>query len=165
MLILGIDPGLERLGWGFISDAGSKLELVDAGCFQTSKQDTEPERLRQIYEFLRKTIKKRHPDIVSIEQLFFATNAKTALTVSQARGVILLAAQITKTPIATYTPLQVKQALTGYGKADKRQVQLMVKSILKLPTIPQPDDTADALAIAIAHQFSYRSTARLNHKE
>lgn len=165
MLILGIDPGIARLGWGFISETNGNPQLVDAGCFETDKRDREPKRLQQIFDFLIKILKKRRPDVLSLEQLFFATNVKTALSVGQARGVILLAAETANIQVAAYTPLQVKQALSGYGRADKQQIQLMVKSILKLPTVPRPDDTADALAIAITHLFSYRSAIKFSRKK
>lgn len=161
MLILGIDPGLARLGWGIISEEKSKLNLVDYGCFETSSESKEPDRLNAIHHFLTTLIKTHTPDVVSIEELFFAKNARTAMMVGQARGVVLLSATLSKLPIFSYTPLQVKQALSGYGRADKLQMQLMVKSILNLTKIPKPDDAADALSIAITHAFSYKLKARL----
>lgn len=156
MVILGIDPGIARLGWGLIINTQGKLKIIDYGCFETSATTPEPLRLAEIYEFLIKLIKFHKPDVLSIEELFFAANARTALTVGQARGVIILSATQSKLHVNSYTPLQVKQALTGYGRADKNQIQLMVKSILNLKVIPKPDDAADALAIAITHAFSYK---------
>lgn len=151
MLILGIDPGIARLGWGIISQDKGKLQLVDYGCFETSVKLPEPERLKAIYLFLTKLIKTHHPDVLSVEQLYFAANARTALTVGQARGVVVLTATLAKLPVYSYTPLQVKQALSGYGRADKHQMQIMVKSILGMKEISKSDDAADALAIAITH--------------
>jgi crossover junction endodeoxyribonuclease RuvC len=156
MLILGIDPGIARMGWGLLSENEGQLKLIDVGCFETKAGMAEPERLKNIYQFLIQLIQKHRPGVLSIEELFFASNAKTAFTVGQARGVVLLAATLAKLQINSYTPLQVKQSLTGYGRADKKQIQIMVKSILHLNTIPQPDDAADALAIAITHAFSYK---------
>ncbi|KKT73603.1 MAG: Crossover junction endodeoxyribonuclease RuvC [Microgenomates group bacterium GW2011_GWA2_44_7] len=156
MLVLGIDPGIDRLGWGFVSEENGVLRYIDAGCFTTSKKDREEKRLLEIKEFVSKTIHNQRPDALSIEKIFFAANAKTAISVGQARGVILLTAEMANIPTFAYTPLQVKQAVSGYGQADKHQIQLMVKSILKLPSIPKSDDTADALAIAITHLFSYK---------
>lgn len=154
MTILGIDPGIARLGWGIISDSNGKLLPIDFGCFETDKNESESQRLKKIDEFLVNLIASQKPDTLAIEELFFAQNSKTALTVGQARGVILLASAKSNLEIASYTPLEVKQALTGFGKAEKHQVQMMVQSILKLNKIPKPDDTADALAIAITHAFS-----------
>lgn len=156
MLILGIDPGIARLGWGLVTSEKGKLKMVDYGCFETPAKMPENDRLEEIYRFLGKLIQTHNPDTLSVEELFFAANAKTALTVGQARGVILLTATLQKLPVVSYTPLEVKQALTGYGRADKKQIQIMVKSILGLEKIPQPDDAADALAIAITHAFSYK---------
>lgn len=149
MKILGIDPGIARIGWGVISSNNSSQIPIEYGCFETDKDTLEEIRLAQIFDFITSIIDKHNPDIVSIEKLFFASNAKTALVVGQARGVILLAAGRRRISIASFTPLEVKMALTGYGRADKTQIQQMVKSILKLSQVPKPDDTADALAIAI----------------
>jgi crossover junction endodeoxyribonuclease RuvC len=149
MKILGIDPGIARVGWGIITSGNNKQIAIEYGCFTTDKDTKEETRLFNIFDFITSVIDKHAPDIVSVEKLFFASNAKTALTVGQARGVILLAAGRRKIPVVSFTPLEVKMALTGYGRADKTQIQRMVQSILSLSQIPTPDDTADALAIAI----------------
>lgn len=149
MKILGIDPGIARVGWGVILVEKNHTIPVAYDCFETDKNTAEEIRLAEVFDFVTMLLDKYKPDIVSIEKLFFAANAKTALVVGQARGVILLAAGRRRIPIASFTPLEVKMALTGYGKADKTQIQRMVQSILKLSEIPTPDDTADALAIAI----------------
>ena len=154
MKILGIDPGIGRCGWGVIENNGSKIKILNYGCIETSPKKEAPERLTEIYEQIIKIIKDYSPDCLSIEELFFNTNAKTAFVVGQARGVILLAASQKNLSISIYTPLQVKIALTGYGRADKNQIGQMVKILLSLKTIPKPDDSADALAIAITHAFS-----------
>lgn len=156
MIILGIDPGIAKVGWGIIKDEFGKQKVLDYGCFETSSKIDLDERLAKIYDFIVELIKKFTPEILAIEQLYFAANSKTALIVGQARGVILLAASKSNLPTASYTPLQVKQALTGYGRADKNQIQSMVGSILHLPKKVVQDDTADALAIAITHAFSYK---------
>ena len=154
MRILGIDPGIGRCGWGMLEVQSSKLKVIEYGCIETSPKKEAPERLTEIYAEVLRIIKKYEPEALSIEELFFNTNAKTAFVVGQARGVILLAASQKNMSIAIYTPLQVKIALTGYGRAEKNQVGQMVKILLSLKTIPKPDDAADALAIAITHAFS-----------
>ncbi len=154
MRILGIDPGIGRCGWGVIEEKKGKITAVDYGCFETSPKLSAEKRLQEIYGGVGKIIKKYSPDSMSIEELFFNTNAKTAFMVGQARGVILLAGSQNNLPIHVYTPLQVKMAVTGYGRAEKDQIGKMVKVILKLDQIPKLDDTADALAVAIAHSFS-----------
>lgn len=156
MRILGVDPGIARVGWGVIEVKSSKLRVEGYDCFETSSKEEEHERLRQIHSFLQETIQKYQPSVLAVERLFFNTNTTTAFTVGQARGVILLAAAEQGIPIMSYTPLEVKMAVTGYGRADKPQIGQMVKMILSLPSIPKPDDTADALAIAITHAFSYK---------
>lgn len=160
MRILGIDPGIAIVGFGFIDQKGSKLVPVQYGSIQT-KANTEPAvRLKQVYDALQQLIEKYKPDAIAVEKLFFNRNVTTALTVGQARGVILLAAEQQQLQIGEYTPLQVKQAIVGYGKAEKKQVQEMVRMFLGLAAIPKPDDVADALAIAICHAHS----ATLNEK-
>lgn len=154
MRILGIDPGIGMCGWAVLETGNSKLETRDFGCIETSSKKEVAERLSEIYEQISEIIKKYKPDALSIEELFFNTNSKTAFVVGQARGVILLAASQNNLDIAIYTPLQVKIAVTGYGRADKNQIGQMVKTILKLKEIPKPDDTADALAVALTHAFS-----------
>jgi crossover junction endodeoxyribonuclease RuvC len=156
MTIMGIDPGIGRVGWGIISENKFKQQLIEVGCLETDPKLTEEKRLKQVHAFIRELIQKYNPDVVAVESLFFATNAKTAISVGQARGVILLAIADENLPLFSYTPLQVKQSISGYGKADKNQVQQMVKSLLKLPQIPKPDDAADALAIALTHAFNYK---------
>jgi len=154
MRILGIDPGIGRCGWGVIDAQGSKLTVQGFGCIETSSKKQTPERLTEIYSEISSLIKTYKPDAMGIEELFFNTNAKTAFVVGQARGVILLAASQSKLDIAIYTPLQVKMSLTGYGRAEKSQIGKMVKTLLNLKEIPKPDDTTDALAVALAHAFS-----------
>ncbi len=156
MVILGIDPGIGRMGWGVITVHGSRFTVNSYGCIETSPKLKVEERLLQIYQELNKIIKEHKPEELAIEELFFNTNAKTAFVVGQARGVVLLAGAEKNLSVSIYTPLQVKMALTGYGRAEKKQVGQMVKVLLKLPSIPKPDDTADALAIALTHAFSYK---------
>lgn len=154
MIILGVDPGIGRCGWGVINFEKSKLEVLDYGCIETKPNSPVEERLFIINSEIEKIIRKNKPKALSIEELFFSTNAKTAFIVGQARGVVLLLAGKNKLPVAIYTPLQVKMALSGYGRADKNQIGQMVKTILKLEVIPKIDDTTDALAVAITHAFS-----------
>jgi len=150
--ILGIDPGTGILGFGVIDVArGGKLQLVDGGVIRTPVHEDDGVRLLTIYEELQDIIMQHKPDAMSVEKLFFARNVTTAMTVAQARGVVLLTAMQSQIPIHEYTPMQIKQAVTGYGKADKKQIQEMVKVLLGLQTIPKPDDAADALAAAITH--------------
>lgn len=149
MIILGIDPGTAIVGYGFINKTSRKLELIDYGCIFTEPQYSTAERLIKIEQQLTALIKKHNPQVISVEDLFFFKNIKTAVKVSQARGVILATAARMKIPINEYTPLQIKQAVTTYGRAEKKQVQRMVKLLLNLKEIPQPDDAADALAAAI----------------
>lgn len=151
MKILGIDPGTATTGFGLIEKDGQKLTKLDYGVISTPKTSPMPERLQMLYEDLTEIVKSHKPDSVAVEKLFFTNNITTAMSVSQARGVVLLVAQQQKLSIAEYTPLQVKMSVTGYGQAQKKQVQEMVKRILKLTVIPKPDDAADALAIAICH--------------
>jgi len=154
MRILGVDPGIARTGWGVIEVQSSKLKVQSYGCIETLAKLEPSERLRQIYAELTDIIKKYKPDVLAVEELFFNTNAKTAFVVGQARGVVLLAAAENNVSIAIYTPLQVKIAVTGYGRAEKNQVGQMVKVLLKLKEIPKPDDVADALAVALTHAFT-----------
>jgi len=156
MLTLGIDPGTASTGFGLITEKNDKLCFIECGVIKTSPKDTAQERLKQIFLEARSLFKKHKPGAVAVEKLFFGKNAKTAIKVGQARGIILLAAAQAGVEIAEYTPLEVKMALTGYGRADKKQIQQMVKTLLGLNFIPKPDDAADALAIAICHQHSYR---------
>lgn len=154
MRILGIDPGIGRTGWGMIATQSAKFTVLHFGCIETSKDLSPEKRLKQLYEELIAIFETEKPEEVAVEELFFNTNTKTAMIVGQARGVILLAAAQYHMPIAIYTPLQVKIAVTGYGRAEKKQVGQMVKTLLRLDSIPKPDDTADALAIALTHGFT-----------
>lgn len=167
MKILGIDPGIARMGWGTIEvessthsslrSSGREFKVQNYGCIETAPKLAVEQRLNQIHQSLIKIIEEYRPEAMAVEELFFNTNAKTAFVVGQARGVILLTGAQKKIPVFIYTPLQVKVALTGYGRAEKPQVGQMVKTILKLKEIPKPDDTADALAIALCHAFSHKS--------
>lgn len=155
MRLLGIDPGTGILGFGVIDDA-RKPVLVDAGVIRTPAHQPEPQRLLTIFNGLQEIVQTTKPHVVSVEKLFFARNVTTAMAVSQARGVVLLVAQQHGLPIFEYTPMQIKMSLTGYGKADKKQVQEMVRVILNLKEIPKPDDCADALAAALTHAATVR---------
>lgn len=150
MRILGIDPGTATTGFGAIETDREKLKMLGAGVIKTPPEHTLPERLKTIHEEVAELIAEFKPELVSVELLFFANNVTTAFAVGQARGVVLLAAAEAGLRLVEFTPLQVKQAVTGYGKADKRQVQEMVQRLLKLDALPKPDDAADALAVAIA---------------
>ena len=154
MRILGIDPGTGILGFGVIEGSVQAPKMVDAGVIRTKVHQPEPERLLIIYESLQEIVTTTKPQVMSVEKLFFARNVTTAMSVSQARGVVLLVAQQHGLPIFEYTPMQIKLALTGYGKADKKQVQEMVRLLLKLKEVPKPDDCADALAAALTHSTS-----------
>lgn len=151
MRIIGIDPGTGILGFGVIDVDGSVCTLVDAGVIRTPVKEDDAVRLHTIYDELSEIIKATKPTHMSVERLFFSRNVTTAMTVSQARGVVLLCAKQSRLRIAEYTPMQIKMAVTGYGKADKKQVQEMVKVQLRLAEIPKPDDAADALAAALTH--------------
>jgi crossover junction endodeoxyribonuclease RuvC len=150
MKILGIDPGYHRTGYAIIEEQQKKPVLISCGCITTSKNEGLPNRLLEISQDLEKIIKKYKPTMACVESLFFSTNAKTAIAVGQARGAILLTLEKHKISIKELTPLQVKMSITGYGKADKRQVQTMIVKILNLKSVPKPDDAADACAIAWA---------------
>ncbi len=154
MIILGIDPGTAIVGYGVIESEGSRISLVDYGVITTKAHTPLPERLLRVHQGIEELIRLFHPDCMAVESLFFNKNTRTALAVGQARGVILLAAEESKLPVAEYTPLQVKQAIVGYGRAEKQQVQYMVQTFLHMRELPKPDDAADALAIAICHSHS-----------
>jgi len=156
MRILGIDPGTGILGFGVIDAEKGKAKLVDAGVIRTPVKEKDAIRLHTIYDELTQIIKETKPTQMSVEKLFFAQNVTTAMTVAQARGVVLLTGMQAGLEIFEYTPLQIKQALTGYGRAEKSQIQEMVKVILGLKDIPKPDDAADALAAAITHSMTMR---------
>lgn len=156
MRILGVDPGTAITGFGIIEVVGGKPKLVDAGVIRTPAKQALELRLETIYDELSEVIKETKPDEAAVEELFFAQNVTTAMSVAQARGVILLAIIKANIDHAGYTPLQIKQAMTGYGRADKNQIQQMVKAILELKEIPKPDDCADALAVALTHSMTLR---------
>lgn len=156
MRILGIDPGTGILGFGIIEVEKGKTHLVDAGVIRTPVHEDDAVRLETIYDELMDIIAASKPTVMSVEKLFFARNVTTAMTVSQARGVVLLCARQTQLEIFEYTPLQIKMAITSYGRADKKQVQEMVRVILGLNEVPKPDDCADALAAAITHSMTTR---------
>lgn len=154
MIILGIDPGIAIVGWGVLSYSGGVFKPLGYGAVRTDSGLAVEDRLTIIYEELSGIIKKYSPDCMSIEELFWNTNQKTGIVVAEARGVILCAARRAGLRIFEYTPLQVKQAITGYGRADKHQIMTMVTTVLGLSEVPKPDDTADALAIAVCHAHS-----------
>jgi crossover junction endodeoxyribonuclease RuvC len=152
--ILGIDPGTATMGWGVVRQEGNRLRYVQHGAISTPADWEMSRRLSRLFDGVTELIRGYRPEVVAVEQLFFNTNVTTAITVGQARGVALLAAYKAGVEVCEYTPLQVKQAITSYGRADKRQVQEMVRALLNLREIPKPDDAADGLAIAICHAFS-----------
>ena len=160
MVILGIDPGYAIVGYGVLQYDNNKIKVLDFGAVTTPAGMDFPARLHVIYQDLSCLCQKYHPDAMSIEKLFFNTNKKTAVDVAQARGVILLSAQANGAEIFEYTPLQVKQSVVGYGRAEKKQVQEMTKQLLGLSAVPKPDDTADALALALCHAHSSGSVYR-----
>ncbi len=157
MRIIGIDPGTGILGFGVIEIQKGKPQLVDGGVIRTLVKEDDAVRLQTIFEELTDIIVQTKPQIMSVEKLFFAQNVTTAMTVAQARGVVLLCGKQAGLELFEYTPLQIKQALTGYGKADKKQMQEMVKVILGLKEVPKPDDCADALAAAICHSMTLKT--------
>lgn len=159
MRIIGIDPGIAITGYGIIEYIGNRFKVIDYGACTTTPLLTLSERLLSISLQLKEIFEKYKPEVMSIEELFFNKNVKTALTVGHGRGVAILEAAKMGIEVFEYTPLQVKQAISGYGRAEKKQVQQMVKVVLNLDKIPKPDDVADALAIAICHAHSYKMMA------
>ncbi|MCX6789565.1 MAG: crossover junction endodeoxyribonuclease RuvC [Candidatus Gribaldobacteria bacterium] len=157
MIILGIDPGTATMGWGALKKSKRELELIDYGVIVTSPKQATGERLLKLYKELSTLIKRLKPDVLVVEKLFFFKNLKTALPVSEARGVILLAIAEQKIKIIELTPLQIKMGVCGYGRADKQQVQKMIKEILGLEKIPKPDDAADAIAAALCGAYSLKN--------
>jgi len=151
MIVIGIDPGLARMGYGVLEVTNGEIRAVCYGCTETSGKDRASERLLKIYTEVGILFEKYQPAHLSLEKLFFTRNISSAMGVSEVRGIILLAAEQRKIPVAEYTPNQVKQAITGSGRADKRQMQEMIKRLLRLTEIPTPDDAADALSIALCH--------------
>lgn len=162
MRVMGIDPGIAIVGFGFIDKQGSRLVPVQYGSIQTEAHTDPALRLKMVYDATVQLLEKYKPDAVAIEKLFFNRNVTTAFTVGQARGVMMLAAVQRDIAIAEYTPLQVKQAVVGYGKAEKKQVQEMVRMFLNLSAAPKPDDVADALAVAICHAHSATLLQKMN---
>ncbi len=156
MIIMGIDPGIAIVGYGVIDYSNNRAVCLDYGAVTTQAHTPLTQRLSMVYDGLNLLLKKYRPQAVAVEELFFNNNAKTAIAVGQGRGVCLLSATQNQVPVYEYTPLQVKQAVTGYGRADKIQVQNMVKMLLNLKSIPKPDDAADALAMALCHGASVR---------
>ena len=157
MRILGIDPGYAIVGFGALDYERNRFTTLQYGAITTQSHTVFEDRLQEVYDDMTRLLQTIRPDAMAIETLFYANNQKTVIAVAEARGVILLAARKAEVPVFEYTPLQVKQSVSGYGKATKKQVQEMTKTILKLDTVPKPDDTADALAMAICHAYSYRS--------
>jgi len=156
MLVLGLDPGLATTGYGLVEGDGRRLEMVDCGAIITAPNQPIAQRLSDLFRQLNSILDSYHPDVAAVEELFFCTNARTAIMVGEGRGVALLALAEAGLQVAEYTPLQIKQATTGYGRAAKAQVQEMVRLLLNLSDIPRPDDAADALAVGICHQHSSR---------
>ena len=161
MVIVGIDPGTARCGFGVIEQNGGSLRLLECGLIDTPAGTPTAERLTAIFSRLNNLIALHAPQAVAVEELFYGNNAKTAMAVGQARGVVLLAAATNNVETAEYTPPQIKSAVTGYGKADKEQVRSMVKTILNLSELKGHDDVSDALAVAICHAFSYRMAGKI----
>ena len=151
MKILGIDPGTATTGWAILEEKNGEITPLAYGHISTSPKNSTAERLKEVADDMKRIIKKYQPQESAVEDIFFFKNVKTVIKVSQSRGAMLLSLEQAKIKIFEYTPLQVKQAITGYGRAEKKQIQLMVKNILKLKEVPKPDDTADAIAIALCH--------------
>ncbi|HHX93046.1 MAG TPA: crossover junction endodeoxyribonuclease RuvC [Clostridiales bacterium] len=154
MRIIGIDPGYAIMGYGIVDQNGNQFRPVAYGCITTDKDQAMPDRLKRLYEGLTEIIADYQPEEASVEQLFFNTNVTTAIQVGQARGVAILACANSGLPVFEYTPLQIKTSLTGYGRAQKEQMQSMTKMLLGLESVPRPDDAADALAAALCHGYA-----------
>ena len=154
--ILGIDPGIARTGWGVVRVEHSNVKTLSFDCITTPSTLPHEERLSKLYQQILQVVNTKKPEQAAVEKLFFNTNVKTALVVAEARGVVLLALSQRNIPVFHYTPLEIKVAVTGYGRAKKRQVQRMIKALLKLDTIPSPDDVADALAVALTHAYTQK---------
>ncbi len=162
MIVLGIDPGIAITGYGVITSRGDRIAAVDYGCLQTTAGTPSWLRLKTIHDGVLRLVEAYSPDAIAVEKLFFCRNTTTAMAVGEARGAALVAAAGSGGLVREFTPMQVKQAVTGYGKADKRQVQLMVKTLLGLREAPSPDDVADALAIAIACAHTMETASRID---
>lgn len=160
MIILGIDPGLAKTGCGIISMRSDQPKIITYGVISTKKDQSLPIRLKTIYDDIRELCREYKPNVAAIESIFFAANVKTAVAVAQARGVAILATEEGGADIAEYSPLQIKQAIVGYGRASKKQIQEMVKVLLSLDEAPKPDHAADALAVALTHAFRMKLTIR-----
>lgn len=160
-IILGIDPGYGRVGYGLVRKEGSSLFYITAGCIETKKTESPSKRLHAIHKQINSLIETNTPHVLALEQLFFAKNTKTALRVAETRGILLLLGEEHNIPTREFTPLQVKVATCGYGKADKAQVQNMIMRIFKLTSLPKPDDVADALAIALTAAYTRDTTLDL----
>lgn len=156
MIILGIDPGFEKMGCAVLNKTGNKDKLVFSACIVTSRKNSHEKRLLIIGNKLKEIISKYKPDVVAVEKLFFTTNQKTAIKVAEARGVILYVAALKDISVTEFTPLEIKMAITGYGRADKEQVKKMVKTILKSEKMPRVDDEVDAIAVALAYSAGHR---------
>jgi crossover junction endodeoxyribonuclease RuvC len=165
VLALGIDPGTATTGFGLVREEEGELALIGYGTVTTAAGQPLPQRLQSIYQGLTQVIRQYQPDVAAVEELFFSRNARTALSVGHARGVVLLALADAGLPVYEYKPLSVKQAIVGYGSADKRQVQEMVRMLLRLAQIPQPDDAADAIAVAVCHLHSAHMTTLISEAE
>ncbi|TKJ44480.1 crossover junction endodeoxyribonuclease RuvC, partial [Candidatus Aerophobetes bacterium Ae_b3a] len=158
MVILGIDPGTANTGYGILA-IDRNIRVAECGCIRTPADKEMSERLKIIYQRVSDLIEQYHPDEVAVEQIYFSKNSKTALSIGQARGVIMLSASLAGKKVFDYTPLEIKQAVVGYGRAEKQQVQYMLKDLLHLVKIPSPDDAADALAVALCHYYSRKLKA------
>jgi crossover junction endodeoxyribonuclease RuvC len=163
MRVLGIDPGTAITGYAVVEETAGRLQVITLGVITTPAKTPLPSRLQTIYSELREIVAEYEPETSAVEELFFSRNARTAMSVGHARGVTLLALANSDLPIAEYTPMQIKQAVTGYGNADKHQVQEMVRMLLKLPEIPKPDDAADAAAVAICYIHRAKLDALLSN--
>ena len=156
MVILGIDPGIAIVGYGVVKYENNRFTPIDYGAIETKPTTPTVDRLIEVHDRLLEVLDKYHPDVAAVEELFFQHNQTTIINVAQARGALLMALARHRVPIFEYTPMQVKRAVTGYGRADKTQIQTMMKMLLGLPAVPKPDDVADALAIAICHAHSHK---------
>jgi crossover junction endodeoxyribonuclease RuvC len=165
MRVLGLDPGLATTGWGVVEQESGQLSLVDFGVIITAPGQPLASRLQTLYRELTSLVSHQQPDLAAVEELFFSRNARTALIVGQARGVALLGLANAGLSVCEYTPLQIKQAVVGYGQATKHQVQQMVRMLLTLPEVPRPDDAADAIAVAICYLHGARFEELVAQKE
>ncbi|MBT9139864.1 MAG: Crossover junction endodeoxyribonuclease RuvC [Dehalococcoidia bacterium] len=164
MRIIGVDPGIATTGYGFVESDGNRSIMLAFGCVITAPDLATPARLELVYRGLTEVVEKFRPDVMVVEKLFFAKNCKSVMQVGEARGVALLVGQLAMLSVFEYTPLQIKQAVVGYGRAEKSQVQQMVKVLLGLPTIPRPDDAADALAVALCHAHTGSNSAAISRR-